>query len=75
MSDRCFVDIGTIGPVEEIAVDNSSEGKVYCASVFVCRIRLNIAIRITFEFYETGLRTYMRPIVTEGVAWSVGLLA
>jgi len=52
ISDHCFVDIGTIGPVEEIAVDNSSQGKVglSCISVFVCRIRLNIAIVITLHY-------------------------
>jgi len=45
VSDRCFLDIGTIGPVEEIVVDNSLQGKVYHVLVFcVCRIRHYIRV-------------------------------
>jgi len=36
MYDRCVLDIGTIGPVEEIVVDNSLQGKVYHVLVFLC---------------------------------------
>jgi len=35
-TDRCCVDIGTIGPAEEIKEDNSLQGKVSCAGVCVC---------------------------------------
>ena len=34
LTDCCFVDIGTIGPAEEIEVDNSLQGKYYPMIVF-----------------------------------------